>query len=778
MATPSWFNYEFYMGTKLAQMQKADPEGNWTVSKLVDAFAQNGFLGEDGAYNHFVQYGAAEEVAPNADFNPSEYYAAKAAQFYGVEPSAVTELQIANVKALINNAGMNAWTHYVQYGSNEGVNPSNAFDADAYLAAKAAAMGGDWTADSIAKAISDAGMTVLEHYLTYGGKGEGEVAEGATFPVADDQKVPSGEAGVAFTLTAGSATATASVFNGGLVYNQYLGTEAQTFNAGDKLTGTASSSDELNAVLNRAGAVAATVTGVETINLDVRAAASGLDMAHVTGAKAVNFDMSAAAVLNNVNMASAPEIGLSGNSELTVTATTLAGTADALTVNVENAVRGAGLTVLGGGALETLNLESTGTAKNILGVTAADGIVKTVVTGTADLDMNVTQALISGQTLDATQHEGQMNLIVDRNGATTATTNLTNVTGVETVTFVDSATGGDAVVATNIASGTDVVLTYSAGASSLSVKGAAANTADVLNVTIDNAADTTNTAIAGLTINDVETINFLSDGAAARGANSITELTVKSGATINVDGDSALALQLHQASTVENVTFSGAANHTFAFAAAATYAEGKDLTINASEATGNLTINGSNFQGTANGTAETLTITTGSGNDTITVTANANATNVINAGAGNDIVNVAGGAGTITLGEGSDTVAFTAVTGSALHITDFALGTGGDRLSADTVAAMTFGGQGTAAQANQLTVISAAANNATAIQNLFSANGESAVLVLNASTGVAELWYDADGSGVENAVQLASFDNITTLGTLTTFNDANMGTWA
>lgn len=58
-----------------------------------------------------------------------------------MEPSAVTELEIANVKAIIAENGMNAWTHYVQYGSDEGVNPSNAFDADAYLDAKTAALG-------------------------------------------------------------------------------------------------------------------------------------------------------------------------------------------------------------------------------------------------------------------------------------------------------------------------------------------------------------------------------------------------------------------------------------------------------------------------------------------------------------------------------------------------------------------------------------------------------------------------------------------------------------
>ena len=156
------------------------------MSKLVEAFAQNGCVGADGAYAHFVQFGAAEEVAPNADFNANEDYAAKAAQFYGVEPKAVTEFQIANVKQVITSNGMNAWTHYQQFGSAEGVNPSNAFDADAYLAAKAVAMGGDWTAAIVVKAIADNGMTVLEHYLTYGGKGESEVAQGATFPVPDD----------------------------------------------------------------------------------------------------------------------------------------------------------------------------------------------------------------------------------------------------------------------------------------------------------------------------------------------------------------------------------------------------------------------------------------------------------------------------------------------------------------------------------------------------------------------------------------------------------------
>lgn len=190
-----WFDPTVYMQNKLAQMQATDPA--YTMSDLVAAFAKAGFVGPEGYFQHFQQFGAAEEVAPNAYFNANEYYAAKAAQFYGDKFDG-SELQIAQVKTLINKEGMNAWTHYQQFGSAEGVNPSNAFDASDYCAAKAAAMikagqkapdGTDWTAEKIAKAIDDAGMSVLEHYLTYAGTGEGEVAAGSTFPVPEDEQV-------------------------------------------------------------------------------------------------------------------------------------------------------------------------------------------------------------------------------------------------------------------------------------------------------------------------------------------------------------------------------------------------------------------------------------------------------------------------------------------------------------------------------------------------------------------------------------------------------------
>lgn len=215
MATPKWFDANAYMQNKLAQLKAQEPDAGWTLDRLYDAFREGGFVGAEGQYEHFVKFGAAEEVAPNAYFNADEYYAAKAKQYYEEELKQEftgSEEQIANVKNLIKNASMNAWTHYQQFGSAEGVNPSNAFDASDYCAAKAAAMikagqkapdGTDWTAEKIAEAIDDAGMSVLEHYLTFAGTGEGEVAAGSTYPVSEDEQVVVPNPGETFTLTAG-----------------------------------------------------------------------------------------------------------------------------------------------------------------------------------------------------------------------------------------------------------------------------------------------------------------------------------------------------------------------------------------------------------------------------------------------------------------------------------------------------------------------------------------------------------------------------------------------
>ena len=213
MATPKWFDADVYMQNKLAQLKAQEPDAGWTLDRLYDAFRKGGFVGAEGQYEHFVKFGAAEEVAPNAYFNADEYYAAKAKQYYEEELKQEftgSEEQIAYVKAKIKDADMNAWTHYQQFGSAEGVNPSNAFDASDYCAAKAEAMnkagqkapdGTEWTAEKIAEAIDQAGMSVLEHYLTFAGTGKDEVAAGSTYPVSEDEQVVVSKPGETFFLT-------------------------------------------------------------------------------------------------------------------------------------------------------------------------------------------------------------------------------------------------------------------------------------------------------------------------------------------------------------------------------------------------------------------------------------------------------------------------------------------------------------------------------------------------------------------------------------------------
>ena len=465
MANPTWFDYEFYMGAKLAQMQKADPAGNWTTGKLVDAFAQNGFLGEDGAYEHFVQFGANEDVAPNADFNASEYYAAKAAQFYGVEPSAVTELQIANVKAIIAENGMNAWTHYVQYGSDEGVNPSNAFDADAYLDAKTAALvaagekqpdGSEWTPEAVQKAISDAGMTVLEHYMTYGGKGEGEVAQGVTFPVPDDQKVPAEVTGNTYVLTPDLDAIVGT--NGSDVIIGATQDGKGTFTSGDSIDG-----GEGVDTLKLYG-VDGVSKGLQTVKnveqLEAFAGSGTYDVSGWEGLEKASFKagtvstLTANATLTDVALDGVgADMTLTGDGIANVTvknldedrSVTVVNTTEnhALNVALENASKvgkdGVPTTsvTLVDAAAEALNLASNGATVNSVTLSSASDALKTMtVSGEADLVVDGLADVSKLESIDGSAAKGDLAL----GTLNDATLNVTTGSGDDTFVLGNTAT--------------------------------------------------------------------------------------------------------------------------------------------------------------------------------------------------------------------------------------------------------------------------------------------------------------------------------------------------
>lgn len=426
MANPKWFDADVYMQNKLVQMQATDPA--YTMTDLVDAFAKAGYVGPEGYYAHFVQYGADEDVAPNAFFNAQEYYTAKAAQYYG-EAFTGSELQVAEVKALIQAADMNAWTHYQQYGSAEGVDPSNAFDASAYCAAKALAMndagqkdpdGNDWTADSIKTAIDQAGMSVLEHYLTYAGTGEGEVAAGSTYPVADDDQVVVPNPGETVVVDGSATTYTGTAgddtfyLKTDVVLQEYdtldggegndtliLDNKAQTgtiknienlvVRNGDGTTTYDLSAFSSSFTLESGKAKVDNVTsqkliadGAETLTVNMAADQTSVDLTSQNRADQALAVALSGDSLTSVKLAvdeGAKDVAFTGSTakvtDLTITATTSAAEDDAASINASALTNLANVTVAGAGAVElTVDTTSEESALKAVDATANTGGVE------------------------------------------------------------------------------------------------------------------------------------------------------------------------------------------------------------------------------------------------------------------------------------------------------------------------------------------------------------------------------------------------------------------
>lgn len=185
MANPTWFVAKDYLVNKLAQLQATEPEGNWDVYSMAQAFANSGYEGEEGAYQHFLDFGMDEDVSPNALFDVEAYYANKLDALKS-DPKTAEEWAdktVDDVKDAFDANGLSAWEHYQLYGTAEGINPSAGFDTMKYLQAKTDAMnaaGGDkvWTVADIADAFAENGLNAIEHYELYGKSGaEGEVSE-------------------------------------------------------------------------------------------------------------------------------------------------------------------------------------------------------------------------------------------------------------------------------------------------------------------------------------------------------------------------------------------------------------------------------------------------------------------------------------------------------------------------------------------------------------------------------------------------------------------------
>ncbi len=92
-------------------------------------------------------------------------------------------------RTAMDKAGISPFEHYIRYGGNALINPSNSFDTLAYIKAQKRALekaeGQPWTMDKVAQYIAKTGMTPLEHCHYFTGIG----ASDALFPVAEELRV-------------------------------------------------------------------------------------------------------------------------------------------------------------------------------------------------------------------------------------------------------------------------------------------------------------------------------------------------------------------------------------------------------------------------------------------------------------------------------------------------------------------------------------------------------------------------------------------------------------
>ena len=167
MADPKWFDEEYYLTGKVAQLKSLDKQyKDWLVDDVKKAFSDAGLT----AYEHFTQFGHSEWISPSADFDANSDIASKAAQLNEMAYGGRSNWTMQDVVDSFKAAGLSAWDHYAQYGFAEGVNPSESFDTDAYCAAKAVELNKqaydgktDWTVADVKAAFSAAGITALQH---------------------------------------------------------------------------------------------------------------------------------------------------------------------------------------------------------------------------------------------------------------------------------------------------------------------------------------------------------------------------------------------------------------------------------------------------------------------------------------------------------------------------------------------------------------------------------------------------------------------------------------
>lgn len=210
MNEPSWFDRDYYLNQKLLQLQRVMPDEYSTPEQVEAAIEGHGLT----LYEHYSLYGRNEGLNPNAYFNETEYLEAKLTSLQQNDQTKEVWLQhnISVLASALAEAGMTPAEHYARYGFQETMvdpngntillNPSNAFDANAYFAAKLLDLQtnpvqpNSWDSKSVADVFSvfqQDGLSPITHYMLYGAAENKVFGIDTVQPVPDCQRMPHDE---------------------------------------------------------------------------------------------------------------------------------------------------------------------------------------------------------------------------------------------------------------------------------------------------------------------------------------------------------------------------------------------------------------------------------------------------------------------------------------------------------------------------------------------------------------------------------------------------------
>jgi hypothetical protein len=483
MANPAWFDETYYLTTKLNQLQQSGQTQFTNVLQVKNAIEAAGLT----AFDHFNAYSLVERTSPNQFFNTTQYLAAKANQLNAAQ--GVTTWTADSVSLAFAAAGFaSAYAHYAQFGWTEGVNPSNAFDNDAYLATKAQEAG--ITVDELKAALTTNGLNPVSHYTEFGVTETGVVVT----PVPEGERVDVGEeaGGTTFSLT----TATGEVVTGtggNDIFNAVFtvdDADESTLNVGDVVQGQGGT-DTVN--ITMVGAAVAppalptaadlpagsSITGGEVVNLiltggNAFAGGNFFNSASYGGVQELwqVDNVAGAGTFQTVTVTDSVTAGFRSTGDATAQVVPAAATVDAATATQKSASAalvgvGNGSTITFNGAgLETVSVSgsvATAAGANALTVTAAAAStdVETVnIALTSDTTLTVTPGPATIKTVNMAGSEGDITF--NAAGLAASLESLTGGTGADTLT-VDLEQGVEATVSAGVGNDT-VTLAGSAAA--------------------------------------------------------------------------------------------------------------------------------------------------------------------------------------------------------------------------------------------------------------------------------------------------------------------------